>query len=103
MTDYENKIISAIDKALLGVVSISASKEVELVAEDLQKMGVPPEQYAEKLQNEAEGGKVSVSGGSGFIVDTSGIVLTNKHVVQDKQASYKVVIGGENYDIEIVG
>lgn len=93
----------AIEKALPGVVSIAASKAVELVAADLQKMGVPPEQFKDKLMNEAEDGKVSVSGGSGFIVDPSGIILTNKHVVQDKQASYKVVIAGESFEVSVLG
>ena len=101
--DYQEQIIKAIEKTLPGVVSIAASKNIELVAKDLQKMGVPPEQYSQKLNDEAEGGKVSISGGSGFIVDASGIVLTNKHVVQDKDASYKVVIDGENFDVEVLG
>ncbi|MDO8523433.1 MAG: trypsin-like peptidase domain-containing protein [bacterium] len=101
--DYQEQIIKAIEKALPGVVSIAASKAVELVAEDLKKMGVPPEQFSERLKDEAENGKVSVSGGSGFIVDPSGIILTNKHVVQDKKATYKAVIAGESYDIEILG
>src|SRR3989344_5598348 len=101
--EYQEKIMKAIETALPGVVSIAASKSIELVAEDLKKMGVPTEQFAEKLKDEAEDGKVSVSGGSGFIVDSSGIILTNKHVVQDKKATYKAIIAGEGHDIEILG
>src|SRR3989338_8664358 len=101
--EYQEKIMLAIEKALPGVVSIAASKSAELVAEDLRKMGVPPEQFSEKLNDETVDGKVSVSGGSGFIVDPSGIILTNKHVVQDKKATYKAVIAGESYDLQILG
>jgi len=39
--------------------------------------------------------KMKVGGGSGFIVDSSGIVLTNRHVVSDPQAEYIVVLNEE--------
>ena len=109
--DQEEKIIKVIERALPAVVSIAASKNVELVEEDLMKMGMDPIAFEERLFGEAdEKGSISVSGGSGFIVDPSGIVLTNKHVIQDKEASYKAVIGlpdgkagQEKYDVEVIG
>ncbi|KKT91043.1 MAG: Trypsin domain protein [Parcubacteria group bacterium GW2011_GWC1_45_13] len=112
MTEHEEKIINIIERTLPGVVSIAASKNVELVEKDLMKMGMDPRMFEEKLFGEADKkGDVSVSGGSGFIVDPSGIILTNKHVIQDKEARYKAVIGlpagkaGENkyYDVEVMG
>lgn len=104
MSDYQEKIISVIEKCLPAVVSIAASKNVELVEEDLMKMGVDPKFFKERLFGEAdEKGDVPVSGGSAFIVDSSGILLTNKHVIQDKEASYKAVIGQDKYDVELVG
>lgn len=39
--------------------------------------------------------KIQVGGGSGFIVDPSGIVLTNRHVVSDPQAEYIVLLNEE--------
>lgn len=101
--NYEQKIISAIDKALAGVVSIAASKDIKSVEEEMIKMGVDPRQFEDRLTAEAEEGRVSVASGSGFLVDKSGIVLTNKHVIQDKNATYKAVLGKNKYDIQIVG
>ena len=39
--------------------------------------------------------KIKVGGGSGFIVDSSGIVLTNRHVVSDPKAEYVVILNEE--------
>ena len=104
MADYQEQIIKVIEGSLPAVVSITASKNVELVEEDLMKMGMDPKMFEERLFSEAdEGGNVSVSGGSGFIADQTGLVLTNKHVIQDKDSYYKAVIGRDKYDVEIIG
>ncbi len=42
-------------------------------------------------------------GGTGFIVDKSGIIFTNRHVIEDKNAKYKVILqNGEKYEPEII-
>ncbi len=48
-------------------------------------------------------GMIQVGGGSGFIADQSGIILTNKHVVSDAAAEYSVITNdGRKFSAEIL-
>ena len=47
--------------------------------------------------------KVKMGGGSGFIINSSGIILTNRHVMEDPRAEYIVVLpSGEKLKPEIL-
>lgn len=112
--DYENAVVEAVKKASPAVVSITISKNVPIIEQcpynpfpDLppefrpffgdQSPGftVPCEKGGTKLQE--------VGGGSGFIIASDGLILTNKHVAGDKKASYTVLTNdGKKYDAKIL-
>src|SRR3989344_8277622 len=49
-------------------------------------------------------GRVQIGGGSGFIVDPNGIILTNKHVIADPNAEYTIVtFDNKKYPAVILG
>ncbi len=83
ITVEENSaLISAVEKVLPTVVSITTSRELRSFF----------------------GGSFRVkSGGSGFIVEKDGLIVTNKHVVADANASYEVILtSGKSYQGKVV-
>ncbi len=72
---------------------------LELVPE--QNELVPESDFEEVEEEEVF---VQVGGGTGFVVNEKGLILTNKHVISDKEARYSIVTStGETYEAEILG
>jgi len=108
MKKEKSPIITVIRNAMPAIVSIVISKSVKELEEEIKKEApntLPLGDKKMQIPKEAidAHGMVRIGGGSGFIVDKSGIILTNKHVIADPHAEYTIFLSsGERHNAEIL-
>ena len=105
MKKEKSAIIATIKKVMPAVVSIVVSKNLQELekelAKELPRLG--PEFHIPEENIDSQG-MVKIGGGSGFIVDKEGVVITNRHVVSDPEAEYTVIAdNNEKFKAEILG
>jgi serine protease Do len=97
-TKEESATIEVVKTVSPTVVSIVISKELDnfynLTGPNALEL-LPADKDQVKRQE--------IGGGTGFIIDESGLILTNKHVVVDETADYSVILSdGTSYTAEIL-
>lgn len=62
-----------------------------------------PQPQRDQNQQQPKTEKQKIGGGTGFIITQDGLVLTNKHVVDDTEAEYTIITkDGTEYNAEVV-
>jgi serine protease Do len=103
--EEESATVDAVRKVSPSVVSIVISKELRRGSdgseffpfEEFFGFGLPEPDGSSLLERQ------QVGGGSGFIISSDGLILTNRHVVADPAAQYTVITNdGTRYGAEVV-
>jgi S1-C subfamily serine protease len=93
----DSAVIDVVKNSAPGVVSIVISKDVPKI----QRFSNPFDFYFNpgrgNFDSEQGTTKETIGGGTGFFITTDGMIVTNRHVVDDSSADYSVVT---NDDVE---
>lgn len=95
IVDEETVVTRVVESSTESVVTVAISKDVINNSLDVfrQMFGVS--------QEKAETTNIERDIGTGFIISEDGLIVTNKHVVSEVGAKYKVVIGKDE-TVEVV-
>lgn len=111
--DYEKTVIETVDRVQKSVVSIVVSKDVPIIERSFPEgfdpfnnfFGNPFSPFSFQVPQLEQKGteRREIGGGSGFLVSADGMIVTNRHVVEQEDVEYTVFLNdGSKHTAKIV-
>ncbi len=96
----EEAVMRVVKEVSPAVVSIVVSKDVPVLRRRFEIHG---DLFKIPLYEENDFERREIGGGSGFIVSSQGLILTNRHVVKEEEAEYTVFTSdGKEYKADVI-
>ena len=103
--DAPSSFADLAEKLMPSVVNISTSQTVVTKTNPFPGFEFPPGSPFEDMFKDfgTPQKKKAYALGSGFIIDSSGIIVTNNHVIKGAEDILVRIEGGEDYEAEVIG